>query len=124
MKTLSFLFAVLALALVEGCLQVKAQSARADAGRSVENGKRLWMKDNCYTCHGTDGHGGGAGPKLAPHPMPVAAFIAIVRHPRPSSMPAFSAKLISDDDLRDMWAYLNTIPEDPAPANIPLLQGR
>ncbi len=87
---------------------------------NAENGKKLWVKDNCYTCHGYDGHG-GAGAKLAPKPIPQAAFIAIVRHPPASGMPTFSEKVIPDSDLRDMWAYLNSIPAPKAVKDIPLL---
>ncbi len=83
------------------------QAQTAPAG-NIDNGKKLWVKDNCYTCHGYDGHG-GAGARLAPKPIPLAAFMAIVRHPPASSMPTFSEKVIPDSDLRDMWAYLRTI---------------
>ena len=110
-------FAALTIALGTG---VRAQDAGAPAAGNAENGKKLWVKDNCYTCHGYDGHG-GAGAKLAPKPIPMAAFIAIVRHPPASSMPTFSEKTIPDSDLRDMWAYLNSIPAGPAVKDIPLL---
>jgi mono/diheme cytochrome c family protein len=98
-----------------------AQNGAAPAG-NAENGKRLWVKDNCYSCHGYDGHG-GAGAKLAPKPIATVAFIAFVRHPAASSMPTFTAKMIPDADLRDMWAYLNSIPPAPAVNDIPLLKG-
>ena len=94
-------------------------SAYAQNG-NAENGKKLWVKDNCYTCHGYDGHG-GAGAKLAPKPIAMAAFIAIVRHPPASSMPTFSEKVIPDSDLRDMWAFLNSIPAAQAVKDVPLL---
>jgi len=86
----------------------------------ANNGKKLWVKNNCYTCHGYDGHG-GAGAKVAPKPIPFPAFMAIVRHPPASTMPTFSEKVISDSDLRDIWAYLNSIPPAPAVKDIPLL---
>jgi len=91
-----------------------------NAGGNAENGKKLWVKYNCYTCHGYDGHG-GAGARLAPDPIAQAAFIAIVRHPPASTMPTFSEKGISDSDLRDIWAYLNSIPANPQVKDIPLL---
>lgn len=112
MKKSLLLFAAMAL----GCVALQAQ----DAAGNAENGKKLWVKDNCYSCHGFDGHG-GAGVKLAPKPIAVNAFIGIVRHPPKSNMPTFSAKVISDSDLRDMWAYLNSIPAAPAAKDIPLL---
>ena len=83
MKTWLLLIAALAFASVA----MQAQ----DAAGNAENGKKLWVKDNCYTCHGYDGHG-GAGVKLAPKPIAVTAFMTIVRHPPKSGMPTFSAQ--------------------------------
>lgn len=109
----------LLVALAAGLGAAQAQNTAAPAG-NAENGKKLWVKDNCYTCHGYDGHG-GAGARLAPKPIPMAAFIAIVRHPPASGMPTFSEKVMPDSDLRDIWAYLNSIPPAPAAKDIPLL---
>jgi len=109
-KKLMLLIAALAFASVA----MQAQDGNA------ENGKKLWTKDMCYSCHGFDGHG-GAGVKLAPKPIAVQAFIGIVRHPPKSGMPTFSAKVIPDSDLRDMWAYLSTIPATPQAKDVPLL---
>jgi|SRR5712692_2511695 len=97
-----------------------AQTKGAAPAGNAEKGKLLWVKDGCYSCHGFDGHG-GAGPKLAPRPVAIATFMAIVRHPPASSMPTFSAKVISNADLTDMWAYLQSIPGPPAVKDIPLL---
>jgi mono/diheme cytochrome c family protein len=111
------LFLLFAMAAFVG-VALQAQNA-APVG-NAENGKKLWIKNNCYSCHGYDGHG-GAGVKLAPKPIAVQAFIAIVRRPPGSNMPTFSAKVIPDSDLRDMWAYLNSIPAAPAVKDVPLL---
>lgn len=112
MKKSLFLFAAIAF----GCVAMQAQDATGNAA----NGKKLWVKENCYSCHGFDGHG-GAGVRLAPKPIAVGAFISIVRHPPKSGMPTFSQKVIPDSDLRDMWAYLNSIPANPPAKDIPLL---
>lgn len=106
---------LLAVAVASGAAAALAQ----DAG-NAENGKKLWVKDMCYSCHGFDGHG-GAGARLAPKPIALSAFIAVVRRPPRSTMPTFSEKVISDSDLRDMWTYLNSIPAAPNPKDIPLL---
>jgi len=102
-------------------LALTAGVAAAQNTGNAEKGKALFLKNNCYSCHGFDGHGGGAGAKLAPKPIALAAFIAYVRHPALGTMPTFSAKVISDADLGDIRAYLATIPEPPAVKDIPLL---
>jgi mono/diheme cytochrome c family protein len=112
------LLSILAALILAGSAGV-AQNKEGSAG-NPEKGKKLWVADGCYSCHGFDGHG-GAGPKLAPKPIPLPAFVAIVRRPPPSGMPSFSAKYVADSDLQDMWAYLKTIRDPPAVKDIPLL---
>jgi mono/diheme cytochrome c family protein len=102
-------------------LILAAGLAGAQNAGNVEKGKALFIKNKCYSCHGYDGHGGGAGVKLAPKPIARAALIAYVRHPAVGTMPTFSAKVISDADLTDIHAYLASIPDPPAVKDIPLL---
>jgi ubiquinol-cytochrome c reductase cytochrome c subunit len=90
------------------------------AQSNAENGKRLFVKLGCYTCHGYQGQGGGAGAKLAPRPIAAATLIAYVRHPS-GSMPPFTSKVASDAELNDIRAYLASVPEPPPAKNIPLL---
>src|SRR5215831_1568008 len=87
---------------------------------SADNGKRLFVKYGCYTCHGYQGQGGGAGAKLAPKPIAAAALIAYVRHPS-GSMPPFTAKVVTDTELTDIHAFLASVPVPPAVKDIPLL---
>ena len=93
--------------------------AQAPAG-NPDSGKRQFVKLGCYTCHGYQGQGGGAGAKLAPRPLAAAALIAYVRHPA-GSMPPFTSKVASDAELADIRAYLASVPEPPPAKNIPLL---
>ena len=86
---------------------------------NVANGKRLYMKDGCYECHGYAGQG-GAGARLAPHVLSAANLIKYVRHPA-GSMPPYTSKVASDADLTDIRAYLATMPEAPALKSIPML---
>lgn len=102
-------------------LVLAAGLAGAQNAGNAEKGKALFIKNKCYSCHGYDGHGGGAGVKLAPKPIATAALIAYVRHPARGTMPTFSAKVISDADLTDIRAYLASIPDPPAVKDIPLL---
>jgi len=94
----------------------------APAG-NAENGKRLFLKNGCYECHGTVGQGAQANPlapKLAPRPIALAAFIAYVRKPA-GAMPPYVSKVMSDAELADVRGYLATIPEPPPVKSIALL---
>lgn len=100
---------------------VQVSTVHAQNGTALGNagrGKAVYMKVGCYSCHGTVGQG-GRGPRLAPRPLSVGAFTGFVR--KPVTMPAFSAKTISDAELADIQAYLATIPAPPPIADIPLL---
>jgi mono/diheme cytochrome c family protein len=112
---------VLVLTLAFAASLSFAQNAAGSAPQgNAENGHKIFLKNGCYSCHGYDGHG-GVGAKLAPKPIAAAAFIAYVRHPAPGGMPTYSAKVMSDAELTDVWAYLRSIPEPPAAKDIPLL---
>jgi ubiquinol-cytochrome c reductase cytochrome c subunit len=87
---------------------------------NADNGKRLFVKDGCYQCHGYQGQGGAAGPRLAPRPIVLAALTAYVRHPT-GQMPPYTSKVLSDADLADIHAYLSSIPAPPPAKSIPLL---
>ncbi len=95
-------------------------AAQSAGSGNAENGKREFVKLGCYTCHGYEGQGGGAGAKLAPKPIATAALIAYVRHPA-GSMPPFTAKVVSDQVLTDIHAYLASVPAPPPVKDIPLL---
>ena len=92
----------------------------AALAQNADNGKRLFMRNGCYECHGTMAQG-GTGPHLAPRPLAVAALTAYVRKPG-QGMPPFSAKVMSDADLADVRAFLATLPEPPPVKDIPLLK--
>jgi mono/diheme cytochrome c family protein len=93
----------------------------ASAEPSAANGHALFMKVGCYQCHGTQGQGGAAGPRIAPEPIPFDGLAAFVRTTS-GEMPAYPAALLSDSDLADIYAYLQSIPRPPALADVPLLK--
>jgi mono/diheme cytochrome c family protein len=106
--------AVLALpSLVQG-------QASTPAAGDVENGKRLFTKQNCYYCHGTEGQGGRDGARIAQIGLNAQGLIRYVRRPA-GAMPAFSEKMISDQELTDIYAYLKSLPKAKVPKDIPLL---
>ena len=99
-----------------------AQSMGAPSG-NAERGRKVFMEQLCYTCHGTAGQGGdrGSGPRIYPNPFPYAAFVTQVRKPR-QSMPHYDEKYVSDQDLTDIYYYLFSTKPSPAAKDIPLLK--
>ena len=97
-----------------------AQSAPAPAG-DTDTGKKLYVDYGCYACHGLEGQGGAAGPRIAPQPPPLAGFTAYVRRPA-NQMPLYTERVVSDEDLGLIHAYLSSRPAPPPLENIPLLQ--
>ena len=99
-----------------------AAHAQAPAGDAAR-GKALFMKNMCYTCHGTAGQGGdrGSGPRIAYDVWPWEGFVQQVRHPR-ESMPRYDAKFVSDSDLADIHAYLASMERGAKAGEIPLLK--
>ena len=97
-----------------------AQSA-APAGDATR-GKDIFMKDACYTCHGTAGEGGAMGPKIAHTGMSADAIKQQLREPQ-ASMPPYTAKILSDAQAADIVAYIQSLSQGPAPnpKDIPLL---
>ncbi len=80
------------------------------------------MKDGCWQCHGTVGQGGDHRPaRLAPDPMPLEAFAAFVRTTN-RAMPPYREAVLSNEDLADIYAYLQSIPKPPDYKTIPLLK--
>jgi len=101
-------------------LLLPAGFALAQSG-DTGHGKHLFEEKGCYQCHGHEGQGGLAGARLSQIKLPQAAFIAYVRNPRSGSMPPFRAKVLSDQDLADIYAYIKTFPEPKPAKDIPLL---
>jgi mono/diheme cytochrome c family protein len=85
------------------------------------NGKRVFMRNGCYQCHGTVGQGGLAGPRLAQTKLTVTGFTSYVRNPRPSNMPPYRSKVMTDQELADVFAYLQSVPAPVPLAEIPIL---
>jgi ubiquinol-cytochrome c reductase cytochrome c subunit len=84
------------------------------------HGKALFVRNGCYQCHNYEGQGGAAGPRIAPNPPPYRGFTAYVRAPR-GDMPPYTVKVMSDQDLADVYAYLRSRPRPSDVSTIPLL---
>lgn len=110
------------LAIVTAFMAAAAMpGADAAFAASAEHGKMVFMKVGCWQCHGTQGQGAVTGPRLAPDPLPYEGFSSFVRTTS-RAMPPYREKILSDADLADIYAYLQSIPKVQDPKTIPLLQ--
>ena len=107
----------LALAALAAGLSLGSSAALA-AGDAAK-GKQNFLKYGCWQCHGTVGQG-GAGPKLAPDPLPFEALSSFVRTTN-RAMPPYREAVLPNSDLEDIYAYLSSIPKPPDYKTIPLL---
>ena len=97
-----------------------APAAASEAARHVDAGAALYKKKGCYECHVNDAQGGPQGPRIGPNPIPLPRFTTYVRNPT-GDMPPFTTKVLSDEELADIYAFLQARPQ-PKPVNsIPLL---
>jgi mono/diheme cytochrome c family protein len=110
--------AAAAAGLVIGLIIGQAAALAADAAR----GKILFTeKYGCYQCHGTQGQGSPVtGPRLAPNPIPFEALSAFVRTTS-REMPPFREAVLPNEDLADIYAYLQSIKPGPDYKSIPML---
>ena len=96
-----------------------APNAQAAPSGNAESGKKIYSSYGCYECHGYAAQG-GAGARLAPRPIAFATFSRYVRRPT-GQMPPYTAKVVSDQELADIYAFLVTIAPPPAANTIPIL---
>ena len=86
---------------------------------SIEKGRLGFVKVGCAQCHGREAQGSPTtGPRLGPNGLPYAAFARYVRTPR-LQMPPYTEKILSDADLADLYAFVQSRPK---PATPPALQ--
>lgn len=88
---------------------------------SAEHGRRVYREVFCYACHGTEGQGGRDGVRLAGSPPSLSVFRAYLRKPA-GNMPAYTTRVLSEDDLLDIYAFLRSLPKPVSANTIPLLQ--
>ena len=99
----------------------QARAAQAPAG-NAEAGRKLFVSYGCYQCHGYEAQGSSAtGPRLGPRPLPFAALSKYVRQPT-NQMPPYTAKVLPDADLANIYAFLQSRPVPPPVEDIPLLK--
>src|SRR5258706_16117715 len=117
-KQLGHIFVLMVAISVVGsqaAVAAQAPAAESPVGNAV-SGKALFLKNGCFACHGYEGQGSNAGPRLAPDPLPWQAIAVFIRNPPGTDvpywvvstqrMPPFASKLVSDKDVQDIYAYL------------------
>jgi mono/diheme cytochrome c family protein len=102
---LGLLGAVAGVALVFTILagSSAATGARDDDGNAI-NGRKVFLKANCYICHGGRG-GGGMCPSLR-EDRPDE--VDVIREGTSSGMPAFR-NILTDREIADVIAYIQTL---------------
>jgi mono/diheme cytochrome c family protein len=113
-----------AILLLPGPAARAQQSEKSEAvpAGEVETGKKIFTKDGCYECHGREGQGAaqGAGPRIGPPQLSFEAFTKYVHQPT-GQMPPYTGKVVSDQELADIYAYLQSRPKAKPSKDIPLL---
>ena len=87
------------------------EKTKPDCSRSITStmpnfdmaneGRRAFMRMNCYSCHGMSGHGAGMGPSL----IGKANSVDVVYEGDGHGMPGFKNNLCSND-VNNLRAYL------------------
>jgi len=102
-----------------------ATAAPSGNDSSIATGKTLFNTVGCWSCHGFDGQGAmsrgiASGPHINARVLPEAAFIHQLRTPI-GVMPPYTADVLSDEQVRDIYHYLSSLPAPPALKDLPLL---
>jgi mono/diheme cytochrome c family protein len=100
-------------------LPIVAQAQTPAAG-NADNGKKVFLKQNCYYCHGTAGQGSRDGARIAQTALNLQGLMRYVRKPL-GAMPAYTEKILTDQELTDIFAYLKSLPPAKAPKDIKIL---
>jgi mono/diheme cytochrome c family protein len=119
---MSFVRLSVASLLIAFGVSVAGQGA-ALADGDAQKGKVAFIRNGCWQCHDYNGQGSVAtsnGKVIARTQLPLDAFISFV-HTTNGAMPPFRLQVLSDADLTDIYAYLQSLPEPKAAKDIPLL---
>ena len=107
-----------------GLAVVLALIASPALAASPEKGKTAFVKHGCWQCHNFDGQGSIAtsnGKIIARTAMSADAFKSFVRNTN-GAMPPYRAAILTDDELDDIYAYLESLPAPRPAGEIPLLK--
>jgi len=99
---------------------LEVQTAEPAAAGRADVGAELYSAYGCYSCHANEAQGGQHGPRLGPDPITFTRFSWYTRHPT-RTMPPYSAVVLSDQDMADIYAFVEAQPQPPPLESIPLL---
>ena len=111
--------------LILAAIPAGAQSPQTknSSGDAVK-GKELYSRDGCYECHGRAGQGSIlSGPRVGPDPIPFSTLVSYVRQPQ-GQMPPYTRKVMSDAELADIYAFLQTLPKPAEAKDTPILKSQ
>jgi mono/diheme cytochrome c family protein len=94
-----------------GAFGLTARAQDAPTGDAV-SGKRMFLAVGCMYCHGRAGQGGAMNypaPPLAKTELPFDGFKGVLRQSL-RDMPAYVEALLSDKDVADIYAFLQSLP--------------
>jgi mono/diheme cytochrome c family protein len=109
-------------ALCAGALAAARAQDAPPAGDAAK-GKKIFLTIGCFTCHGRSGQGGaynGPAPILAHTMLPFDGFKGQIRNPA-DDMPAFSSAVLSDQDIADIYAFVESLPGAGSAKDHPIL---
>src|SRR5258707_139536 len=99
-----------AAALGAAALESSAMAQTPAPAGTATHGRQIYTAYGCWQCHGYQGQGSAAGPKLAPSPLPFEAVSRQLRKPR-DRMPIYTSVTVPDSEVADIYAYLSSIPK-------------
>jgi len=101
----------------------KAPAAKAPGAPSgnVEAGRKLYKSSGCFECHGTVAQGSPrTGPMLLTS-QPFEGFLRQLRRPV-AEMPPYQEKVLTDQQVADIYAFIQTLPKPVDYKTIKILQ--
>jgi mono/diheme cytochrome c family protein len=84
----------------------RALSPPDNSGGSPVEGRRVFLANNCYACHGGRA-GGGMGPNFRDDRPTADDVESAVKDGKSGGMPAFDK--LGDQDIRNLVAYINSL---------------
>jgi mono/diheme cytochrome c family protein len=114
-------FAVLGSLCLVATQAIAAEQSAVPSGNAAR-GKTVFEQVGCYQCHGLAAQGALAtGPRLSRTQLPLASFKKLVRHPL-RQMPPYESAALSDQEVADIYAFVQSIPAPRDAKSIDLLK--